>query len=1156
MDVKTIRKDLIEYFGKDWWMEVLDWLKENVDFPNTYPLPEHMADDFHEVFRNKVCSIFKITNETSAANRLTAYSRMKLLKHMRPSLLPHYAGILCPVFRSRSINNFGLVSMKVERGDIFSRAFYNLPFPFDQKAKRTVISCYGIAKHGRKIDDAAKYPDGGVFLLNPDKDEQYEKFAKYTDYAYVTLNWRFPKNYDEFIKTLDGSVLISKSAAKKLRYKKIAYAIIANPAKEISEKLFGIVSKKIPKEGVRIEYQQQLTDEDSDLSRLSSAVGEIKEVKLLTPQVEEPERRVWWIRIEDERDAEIGCKLESPCGLKHTISGYTDDKEPTIVINPDTFKDRAIWREIKETGHIHCYPTIPGMDGNISTRNIRISRTLVQGIFCYPPKVREELIKAVFNKKNLVFPFPSNILNILEKMPKVDVDKLAKKYPEFSNYLFYTRRKEVKGQEYFYVEPTRLYRAWKKLNKVKDYNKLTRFEKESIDNFVRQIVKSLLLFDSEKKCKIKIRGYIRIILFHSSPDINEIQIGRSLWKQLGEPEYVLFAKEPVTRDLSIRCLRVRVKSDEECPPWVCRIHPFLAMDHENPTPETFHSKIDCQPAYAPILVREDGVIKWLTFGELWEEYADDVMFDGEKWIANLKESLEVRTSQGWQPIKYLVRKKAKYNLYRVLSTEYWSECSAEHRFLVNREKVSPNDMIGKKFDIDIPEFEEKFDLDKDVAWFYGFFAAEGTIVPGKTIRVFNKDSDLIDRCITALQKLNLEYHIGNYRGVKYISIKPLNIAKDWQKLFYSGKEKKLPDFIFYSTRATLEAVLSGLIDGDGHVYENGKIIFTTKSSLLAQQVVWILKRLGYTYFVNVRKDKPRIIQITTVPTNGVYENPNRGYPDEIRLKALELKAMGYKQREIAKILKVGEATISRWINNGIERSTKTKFIEERDIVRKIQKLPEEEYVYSLSTPTGDYYDVFILHKQTDGDLAILIPLEKPIEGAMYPPSLRKYNKLWNENKNVALDTVKHFDGYKDLMDFLINIYEYNRRESIEQLIMQTFGGLKNRAMFTDIIKDHEKWKDFVMKWDLELQGFQAEKFNPELKDATPKELNEFYEKMLSEALRTTLPDYIEEYKKLRELENITYPEIKKVREILQSLKKSDHPVIKLMSEIYETLGII
>lgn len=785
MDVKTIRKDLIEYFGKDWWMEVLDWLKENVDFPNTYPLPEHMADDFHEVFRNKVCSIFKITNETSAANRLTAYSRMKLLKHMRPSLLPHYAGILCPVFRSRSINNFGLVSMKVERGDIFSRAFYNLPFPFDQKAKRTVISCYGIAKHGRKIDDAAKYPDGGVFLLNPDKDEQYEKFAKYTDYAYVTLNWRFPKNYDEFIKTLDGSVLISKSAAKKLRYKKIAYAIIANPAKEISEKLFGIVSKKIPKEGVRIEYQQQLTDEDSDLSRLSSAVGEIKEVKLLTPQVEEPERRVWWIRIEDERDAEIGCKLESPCGLKHTISGYTDDKEPTIVINPDTFKDRAIWREIKETGHIHCYPTIPGMDGNISTRNIRISRTLVQGIFCYPPKVREELIKAVFNKKNLVFPFPSNILNILEKMPKVDVDKLAKKYPEFSNYLFYTRRKEVKGQEYFYVEPTRLYRAWKKLNKVKDYNKLTRFEKESIDNFVRQIVKSLLLFDSEKKCKIKIRGYIRIILFHSSPDINEIQIGRSLWKQLGEPEYVLFAKEPVTRDLSIRCLRVRVKSDEECPPWVCRIHPFLAMDHENPTPETFHSKIDC-----------------------------------------------------------------------------------------------------------------------------------------------------------------------------------------------------------------------------------------------------------------------------------------------------------------------------------------------------------------------------------DGDLAILIPLEKPIEGAMYPPSLRKYNKLWNENKNVTLDTVKHFDGYKDLMDFLINIYEYNRRESIEQLIMQTFGGLKNRAMFTDIIKDHEKWKDFVMKWDLELQGFQAEKFNPELKDATPKELNEFYEKMLSEALRTTLPDYIEEYKKLRELENITYPEIKKVREILQSLKKSDHPVIKLMSEIYETLGII
>jgi len=778
--VKDMRKKLIKYFGKDWWNDVLKWLKENVDFPKLHDLPEHLKDDFHEVFRDKLASVFRISNEVSAANRLVAYSRMDLLRNMRVSLLPHYFGILCPVFRSRSVNNFGLVTMKVEKGDYFSRAFYNLPFPFDQKVKRTVISCYGIAKHGRKIDDLEKYPDGGVFLLNPEKDELYEKFAKYTDYSYVTLNWRFPKNYDEFIKTLDGSVLISKSAAEKLRYKRVAYAIIRNPAPDISEKLWGIWTKRIPKMGVRIDYQQQLTDVDDETARLASVTGYISEVKLLTPQIDDPKRRVWWIKIEDERDVEIGCKLESPQGLKHTVAGYTDDEEPTIVINPDTFKDRAIWREIKETGLIHCYPTIPGMDGNISSRNIRISRTLVQGIFCYPLKVQEKLIDAVFNKDTLVFPYPNEILKILENMPKVDPDKLMKKYPVFYNHFFYLRRKQVGDAVYFYEEPTKVYRAWKKLNKVKDFNKLSRFDRESINQFVRQMVKKILLFDSEKKCQIKIRGLIRIILFHSDPDPNIIYVGKDLWKDLGEPEYVLFAKEPVTRDLSIRCLKVKVKKD--VPPWVIYIHPYLAMNHET---EEFHTKID-----------------------------------------------------------------------------------------------------------------------------------------------------------------------------------------------------------------------------------------------------------------------------------------------------------------------------------------------------------------------------------TDGDLGMIIPLKEPIPEAMYKEKSVKYNKLWEENKDKTIDTVKHFEPYKDIYNFLIDVYEYNRRESIEQLIMQSFGGVKNRAMFTEIIEDWQKWKEFVNTWDLELKGFQAEKLHPELKDATPQELNEFYTRMLKEALTAKIPDYIEEYKQLRELENVTYKDIKKVREVLKSLRKSKHPVIKLMAKIYEILEIV
>ena len=1149
-EYSDVRKALIKHFGKEWWMETLKWLKETLNYPHYKEPPDDQLDDFHPIFRQYIKTIFDISNEASASNRLVAFSRMNALKHMRPSLLPQYWGIFCPVFRSRSIGNFGLVNMITE-DKMFSRAFYNMPYPLKQKVKRTVISCYGITKHGRKLEDWEQYPRGGVFLVKPDPDPNFDKLSKYVDYSYVTLNWRFPKNYDEFIKTLDGSVLISKSAAKKLRYRKIGYALINNPAKEISEKKLFFITTGKPKEGIEVEYQQPLSDLDTELAQASSVAGKITEVICVNPNTRNPKHRIWFLKIEDERDVEIGCKIESVNGLKHTVADYTKDKEPTIVINPDAFKDRGIYWEVKDTGKIHCYPTIPGKDGNISTRDIRISRTLVQGIFCYPPKVQKQLINAIFNEKTLTFPFPNNILKILENMEKINPDKLYDKYPVFHNFFYYSRVKKIGDKYYLYVEPTQTLRAWRKLYEVKDYNKLAPFYQKALDHFVNLIVKQILVFDTEKKCKIKIEGHIRIILFHSKPEINKIIIGEKLWEKLGKPPYVLFAKEPVTRDLSIRCLEVEVKKD--IPEWVCYIHPYLALDHEK---DELHTKIDCQPSYAPLLIREDGHTKWTTFKELWDNYSTNPCFDGEKWIAPTKKVIEVRTSNGWQRINFLIKKIAKYDLYRVLATEYFSECSGEHRFIVNNEKIKPHDMLGKDFDINIPEFKELLDLDKDVAWFFGFFAAEGCALPNKHFKIANKNIDFIERCIIAIEKLGYDYTLRKYNDIFVLYIKPTRLAKEYRKLFYVDKNKKLPDIIFYTTKQTLEAVLSGLIDGDGHIYPTGSITYTTKSSILAQQVIYIMKKLGYNYYISIRKDNPNIIQITTTPTNGNYDNPSKGYPDEIRKTAIELYTKGFTQREIADKLNVCQSTVSRWINCGIERKNGVKFCKNRHMVKRLQKLQNEDYVYSLSTPTGDYYDVFILHSNTDGDLAILIPLYEKIPGAMYKKKKRKYNKLWKKFKNATLDNIKHFDGYKSLEEFVIDVYEYNRRESLEQLIMQTFGGIKNRAMFTDLIKDYKKWKEFVLTWDLELRGFQADKLNPELKDAPISKLNEYYEKILHEGLTVKLPDYIEEYKRYRELENVTFKNRHDIRKVLKSLKKSKHPVMKLIYHIYKTLKVI
>ncbi|MEM2660914.1 MAG: hypothetical protein QXS74_06305 [Nitrososphaeria archaeon] len=777
---KILKKKLEDFYTKEWLDSTEKWLKENFDYPKVHSeIPKQIAQEFHPIFRPLLRSIFNLKDEEKAKDILINYSRKIDLKNMRASLLPNYFGILCPVFRSRAVGNFGLINMVAE-DDGFSRAFYNLPFWRYQKVKRTVISCYGIAKHGRKIEEMDQYPNG-IFLLHPEKDPQYEKIAKYTDYSYVTLNWRFPRNYAEFIATLDGSVLISKSASKKLRYKKFAEVIIRNPSVEIASRRWGLTRVREPAVGARVDFQQPLTDEDDEEHFIGSSVaGTIVKAEVVNPNVADKDLWVWKLRIEDERDAEIGAKIESPQGLKHTIAGYVKDKEPVIVINPDTFKDRGIWEEIRRTNKIHCYISLAGKDGNISNKNIKLSRTFIQGLLCYPEKVRKKIIQQIFNRRLLRCPYDPSILNFIEHPERINPDILMKKHKVLYNYFFYTRKKTIKDKDYYYVEPTMYYRALKELHKKKDISKLDAFNRNAISDLINLIVCQLHPLGSHKKCKIKLEGAIRIILFHSKPRVNECFIGKGLYESLGKPEYVLFAKEPISRDLSIRCLKVNVSKD--VPDWVVYIHPYIASDHEK---GEFHTKID-----------------------------------------------------------------------------------------------------------------------------------------------------------------------------------------------------------------------------------------------------------------------------------------------------------------------------------------------------------------------------------TDGDLGILLPLKESIEELMYPDKVKRYNKLWNQYKNVRFDTVKHFEPYKRYDDFLIDVYEYNRRESIEQLLVQQYGGIKNRAMWSDIVRNNEAWRVFMNAWDIEYQIFQAEKLNPELKDAPMWKINEYLAQMLSEAQGFKPADPEPLCQEYLNLENITYDNREDFRKVLKKLAKADHPVLEIISRIYKELGFI
>ena len=642
---ETVLKYVKNYYdkleGPEWWQEVENYLRTNYGYPEVYEPPEDMLKDFHPVFRPLIRSIVPPGSEGSMTRMVVMRGRSTLLKARVP---PHYVGILDPAFMSRSRNNFGVLGMVPdEKGSfIFSRATLNVPYFWREKIKRLVLGAYGLAKHGRSIEELPDFPSGGVFLLNPDRDPEFDRLTPYNDYHYVTLNVRLPKNYREYIQTLDGSVLISKSAAEKLRYRKVAYLEVMNPVPELRER-YMLFKKKGIKVGAEVHFQEPLSIARIGKQELavntSPVEGYIYDFKLVTPKIENEARKVYHLTLVGERPAELGCKLESAGGLKHTVAGYVDDREPVVVINPDALKDRSIYWEIKETGRIHVYVTIPGKDGNISNKNARISNTLIQGIFLYPEKVRKKVIEEIFAPENIVINVPENILDIIE-----DFDINPEKYPVFYPQLYYVRRIEKKTKDgetkVYYNEQLSqfgraveaLYREAGKIlkgtplsslpkslrRKVIDraYDNLPSFYKQALDAWIKNMAARLIIGDPNKSCQIKIRGWMRLVLFDSKVGVNEIAMSEKLWEDMGKPEYIAFWKEPVTRQESIRCLKVKIDKELKEHPQVVRIHPALGMNYDD---KTMRAKVDCDGDLA-VLVPIKNCIKELQYPFNREEY--------------------------------------------------------------------------------------------------------------------------------------------------------------------------------------------------------------------------------------------------------------------------------------------------------------------------------------------------------------------------------------------------------------------------------------------------------------------------------------------------------------------------------------------------------
>lgn len=160
--------------------------------------------------------------------------------------------------------------------------------------------------------------------------------------------------------------------------------------------------------------------------------------------------------------------------------------------------------------------------------------------------------------------------------------------------------------------------------------------------------------------------------------------------------------------------------------------------------------------------------------------------------------------------------------------------------------------------------KEKIWLDKDTAYFIGYFVGNGSLHKVKKKGQWLKHEGKSERniCLTMHEKFDtkrLENIVKNklYRSPYLFNIKDkkakriifscYGVAKFLRNNFYKNNKKSIPNWMLYEKDEIIESFIEGLFDSDGHKEGNLKTISSSYQGVYSF-IPLLLLRLGYTSF--------------------------------------------------------------------------------------------------------------------------------------------------------------------------------------------------------------------------------------------------------------------------------------------------------------------
>ncbi|MDY7082364.1 MAG: LAGLIDADG family homing endonuclease, partial [Halobacteria archaeon] len=176
------------------------------------------------------------------------------------------------------------------------------------------------------------------------------------------------------------------------------------------------------------------------------------------------------------------------------------------------------------------------------------------------------------------------------------------------------------------------------------------------------------------------------------------------------------------------------------------------------------------------------------------------------------------------------------------SKTHYRERSSAPISAVSRSDMNDRDVeiAFKQSDTSLPS---KIDITPEFGWILGFYIAEG-YARRKQVVFTNKNEEFLERVASWFKKYDASLS-WNYQdnGVINLTVYSALWSRVFRELAREGSKKNIPDEASNWSDGVLEAMLDGLIDGDGSRREARDTLYTFNEGL-ADNVMYLSARLG------------------------------------------------------------------------------------------------------------------------------------------------------------------------------------------------------------------------------------------------------------------------------------------------------------------------